>query len=164
MREQKRPITPSEAKRSLRALDILSGKVEPFPDIQLCKKKQQHESQIQKSLFEWANLSSGKYPELKLMFHIPNGGRRDVVEAYHLKQQGTKSGVPDLCLPVARSGYHGLYIELKAAGGRLQDSQREWIADLTRQGYAAYVCYGFDEAKTVIESYLKGENIYDKKN
>ena len=30
----------------------------------------------QVQLFEWAQWASGKYPELGLMHHIPNGGKR----------------------------------------------------------------------------------------
>lgn len=30
----------------------------------------------QMCLFRWADAQSGKYPELSLMYHIPNGGKR----------------------------------------------------------------------------------------
>ena len=152
MKNKHRPITSAEARRSLHALDVLSGKVTAPPKPR--SKPIQREAQIQTALFEWAALSAGKYTELKLMFHVANGGRRDIIEAAHLKQQGVKPGVPDLCLPVARGGFHGLYIELKAAGGRLQDSQKAWLDDLSRQGYKAVTAYGFDEARAVIEGYL----------
>ena len=77
------------------------------------------EAQHQAAVFKWSQLPDvrQRYPELKLLHHIPNGGRRDPVEAKHLKQQGVKSGVPDLCLPVARRDYHGLYIEMKTETG-----------------------------------------------
>ncbi len=45
---------------------------------------------------------------------MPNGGKRDKATAAVLKRQGVKAGVPDIMLPAARAGYHGLYIELKA--------------------------------------------------
>ena len=35
------------------------------------------EAQEQSDLFRWADLAKGKYPELTLMFHIPNGGSRN---------------------------------------------------------------------------------------
>lgn len=73
-----------------------------------------HESVEQTNLFRWAAYEQGKYPELKLMYHIPNGGSRNRLEAANLKKQGVKSGVPDICLPVARGAYHGLYIEMKS--------------------------------------------------
>jgi uncharacterized protein YecT (DUF1311 family) len=59
-----------------------------------------------------------------------------------------------LCLPVARGQYHGLYLELKSAGGRLQESQRAWLDELNKQGYKAATAFGFNEARQVIEDYL----------
>lgn len=92
------------------------------------------------------------------MFHIPNGGSRNVVEAVHFKQQGVKPGVPDIFLPIPTKKYHGLFIELKKdKGGRVSPEQHEWIDYLTKQGYKAQVCKGFDEAQKTIERYLKGE-------
>ena len=114
------------------------------------------EAQEQRALFEWARLQSGKYPELALMYHIPNGGRRNAKEAAMLKAEGVKPGVPDICLPVSRSIYHGLYIELKRKrGGKTSDAQKEWINGLKAQGYAALVCRGWEDAKDSIIEYLK---------
>lgn len=156
MSNRSRPITQTEARRSLHALDVLSHKVTEPPKPR--QRKQQHEAKIQADLFKWAELFKWKYPELKMMFHVANGGRRDLVEGYHLKQQGVKSGVPDICLPVPRGKFAGLFLELKAKGGRLQDNQKIWLDDLARQGYKAVVCFGFDEAKAAIENYLQGES------
>lgn len=106
---------------------------------------------------DWANRASGKWPELALLYHIPNGGSRNEVEAMHLRRQGVKSGVPDLCLPVSRCGCHGLYIELKRRqGGRISQNQSAWLVALNTQGYAAKVCYGWEDARETLESYLKG--------
>lgn len=157
MKERTKPITPTEAKRNLHALDILSGRVTAPANRAKTGKRIQHEAQIQTMLFQWAKLHEYLYPELRLLYHCPNGGSRDAVECYHLKQQGVRAGVPDLILPVARGQYYGLYLEVKAEGGRLQDSQKQWLDELNRQGYKAIVCYGFDEAKTAIEEYLKLE-------
>lgn len=117
----------------------------------------QHEAREQEALFRWAAFAVGKYPELKLLYHIPNGGSRNKAEAAHLKRQGVKAGVPDLHLPVARSGYHGLYIELKAGKNKTSKNQDRWLSDLAKEGYCAMVCYGFGEAKNAILSYLGGK-------
>lgn len=70
------------------------------------------------------------------MYHIPNGGKRGKVEAIHFKAEGVKAGVPDICLPVPRGEWHGLYIELKRReGGRVSPEQTKWLEDLMRQGY-----------------------------
>jgi len=113
------------------------------------------ESQEQVMLFQWARFESARYPELKLMYHIPNE-RSSRNEAMRLKNEGVKAGVPDIFLPCARGGYHGLYIELKRReGGRLSQYQREMIRDLRAQDYAAVVCRGFDEARQIILDYLR---------
>ena len=67
----------------------------------------------QSAIFEWAALMQGAYPELGLLFAIPNGGKRDKATAGKLKAEGVKAGVPDMCLPVSNGKYHGLFIELK---------------------------------------------------
>ena len=72
----------------------------------------------QATLMDWAALMAGRWPELQLLFHVPNGGARGKAEAARMKRQGVKAGVPDLMLPVARGGYHGLFLEMKAALGR----------------------------------------------
>ena len=149
----KRAVTPAEAKKSLQALAILSGKAEPS-DFKPPQKKEQREAKIQTELFKWAKSYEWEYPELRLMFHIANEGKRSAVSGYHLKQQGLKSGLPDICLPIARGGFHALYIELKAESGRLQDNQKQWLDDLTKQGYKAVTAFGLEKAKEVITDYL----------
>lgn len=114
------------------------------------------EAQEQAALIQWSQLQSGKYPELRLLYHIPNGGSRHPAEAARLKQQGVKAGVPDLCLPVARGGYNGLYIELKAGRNRPTSAQEDWLGWLNQQGYRAVVCWGWQAAKDEIMAYLEG--------
>lgn len=114
------------------------------------------ESQEQQSLFQWARLMEGRYPELRLLHAIPNGGLRNKATAAILSAEGVKSGVPDICLPVARGGYHGLYIELKRReGGRPSKAQIDWIIRLNEQGHKANICLGWEEARAVIEKYLE---------
>ena len=112
------------------------------------------ESDEQKALFEWAALAQGKYPDLVLMYHIPTGGSRHPAEAANLKAQGVKAGVPDICLPVPRGVFHGLFIEMKYGKNKLSDKQKEWIHALLGQGYAVHVCYTMEEARTAILNYL----------
>ncbi|QNU68698.1 VRR-NUC domain-containing protein [Ruminiclostridium herbifermentans] len=94
-------------------------------------------------------------PELDLMYHIPNGGKRDIATAKRLKAEGVKAGVPDICLPVPRGVYHGLYIELKAGENKTTRKQNEWLEALDNNGYFTAVCYGWEEASKVITNYLK---------
>jgi hypothetical protein len=117
------------------------------------------EADEQMMLMKWAAYSRGKYPELAMLFHIPNGGSRNRIEAARLKAQGVCPGVPDLCLPVARGAYHGLFIELKRQkGGRLSDEQKGWLDALGRNGYRAIRCDGWAKAAEEIARYL-GEGV-----
>ena len=115
------------------------------------------EAGAQEALFQWLNLISSRYPEAGLAFHIPNGGKRNASEAAHLKRQGVKAGVPDIFLPAAHGGYFGLFIEMKVGKNRATENQKKWLEDLTKQGYKAVVCYGWEAAKDEIEAYLKQE-------
>lgn len=114
----------------------------------------EHEEQA--ALVRWAEFQRPKWPELALLHAIPNGGHRHRVTAARLQAEGVRAGVPDLCLPVPRGGWHGLYIELKTRRGRPSREQRRWLDALRAQGYRAEVCRGWEAARAVIEDYLAG--------
>lgn len=110
------------------------------------------EAQEQQAVVEWCDAMGVP------VFHVPNGGSRHPAEAAHLKAQGVKPGVPDLFVPVARGGYHGLFVEMKRGkGGRLTKEQAEWIRLLRGQGYCAWCCHGAENAIPLVERYVAGE-------
>ena len=114
------------------------------------------ESFEQQTLFHWARYYRGKYPELDLMYHIPNEGKRSYSTGRRMLAEGLKPGVPDICLPVARGGYHSLYIELKRReGGRVTQAQTQWLGALRDAGHMATVCKGWEEASEMILRYLQ---------
>ena len=108
------------------------------------------EAAEQIAYFKWA----AYIPELRWAFHIPNGGSRNKIEAVNLKRQGVKSGVSDIFIPLARGGYHGLFIELKVGRNKPTDNQLEFINVMKKEGYAASVCYGAEAAIAVTRQYL----------
>ena len=110
------------------------------------------------NVIAWAMWEKSRYPELKLLHHIPNGGSRNKAEAVKLKQMGVRAGVPDLHLPVPKGRYCGLYIEMKYETGRLQESQKEFLK--AAAGYRNYcaVCYGSEEAISVLKEYVTLED------
>lgn len=115
------------------------------------------ESIEQQQLMAWAALEAHKYPCLRLLHAIPNGGKRGKVTAAIMQAEGVKRGVPDLFLPVPRGGYHGLYIEMKRQrGGQVSGHQVWWLNALREQGYRTAVCKGFEPARRVILDYLGG--------
>ena len=112
----------------------------------------------QVTLMHMLGIVAAEWPEVRLMFAIPNGGARHPAVAGKLKAEGVKAGVPDLLLPVARGGYHGLFIEMKARkGGRASPEQKEWLAELTLKGYMCEICHGAEEAFATIMMYLEVE-------
>ena len=117
------------------------------------------ESTEQALVFKWAEYMTEQFPELEHLYHIPNGGSRNKLEAYHLKQQGVKSGVPDLHLPVPRGKYHSLYIEMKVNKNKPTDNQLKWHDALRKYGNRVEVCYSFEEAQKVLLDYLKSTRV-----
>ena len=113
------------------------------------------ENDEQKALMRWAKFNMGRWPDLRMLLHIPNEGRRDPRTGYALKQMGLRKGFPDLLLLTPRGTMHGLAIEMKRTkGGKVSAEQAQWIADLVAQGYAACVCYGWEAAAREIERYM----------
>jgi hypothetical protein len=108
----------------------------------------------QKLLFEWARMYEGRYPELELLFAVPNGGYRAMTTAVKLKQEGVKAGVPDVWLPVPRGDYCGLIIEMKFGRNTTEVSQKEWLTSLSFLGWSCHVCYCFEAARMVVLWYL----------
>lgn len=112
------------------------------------------EATEQVRVMDWCRWHEVRTPELALLYHVPNGGSRNQLEAANLKQQGVKAGVPDLFLPVARHDFHGLYIEMKYGKNKTTDKQEWWLEQLGQQGYKTAVCYGAEEAINTIAGYL----------
>jgi hypothetical protein len=94
------------------------------------------------------------YPVLKLLYAVPNGRDRNLRVAQKLKAEGVLAGVADLCLPAARRGYHGLYIEMKSEEGVATKEQKEFLRGVSGEGYCAVIAHGVDEAKAMLEWYL----------
>lgn len=109
----------------------------------------------QMGVMDWAAYAQRRYPELCLLHHIPNGGKRKTTEAARFKAMGVKAGVPDLFLPVPRGGFAGLYIEMKYGKNKPTEKQKVWINALKAQGYRVEVCYSGYKATATLEEYLK---------
>ena len=112
----------------------------------------------QAALFRMAALHLSVYPELALLFNIPNGAYKSKSAQRVFKATGLRSGVPDLMLPVACGQYHGAFIEMKRTkGGVVSETQKTWIAALRGEGYCVAVCAGWAAAWSVITDYLEGK-------
>lgn len=121
------------------------------------------ESQHQAALIRWLDsVAALRWPNLAMFdgrlpyFHVRNEAARG-----RAWRPGNRKGVPDLFLAVpgaasngAGQRAHGLFVELKATGGRASPEQAAWIDYLTRAGYDARVCHGHAAAIAAIEEHL----------
>lgn len=127
----------------------------------------EHDEQV--TVVQWAELQTGKYPDLELLFAIPNGGgrgkpfidkggnKRPPLLAIKLKREGLKSGVPDLMLPVAKQGFHGLFIEMKdknSPSAKLSDKQLRYQQLLLERNYMVRTCWDAGEGIQCLINYL----------
>ena len=103
----------------------------------------------------WADFALTTYPELELLYHIPNEGKRSKATGGRLKALGLKAGVPDLCLPTAHGGYIGLYIEMKVKPNKPTEKQKHWLRMLRAAGHMVAVCYDWDSARQLLEDYMR---------
>jgi len=111
----------------------------------------------QQALFQWAEhmVTSGQYPELHLMFAIPNW-RPKKGERLQMAAEGVKPGTPDIFIPVPRRGIPGMFIELKVGKNKPTELQRTKQKALQAQGYYVVTCWGFEQARDEILFYLEG--------
>jgi len=124
------------------------------PEI-LAKSGTEHGEQL--AVMQWAALNMKRFPELRWLFAIPNGGGRSAIQGARLKAEGVKPGVSDLMLPVARKGYHGLFIEMKKAKilpSSVRPEQKEFLEFVLDNGYQGEVAFGWIRASQIIENYL----------
>lgn len=125
------------------------------------KKSVQHEQELQ---IKCMNFTRERYPD-ELIFHIPNGRKRNKIDGGILKKMGVLAGVPDIF--VAKQSkclkYNGFFIELKAKrlnkNGKIvrnypDDNQRKIIARLRELGYKAEVIDSFEDYTRELREYL----------
>lgn len=116
------------------------------------------EDDEQIALIKWARLYLFRGEPLSdYLFHIPNGGKRSKVQGAIFKRLGVKAGVSDLFLPIPVGGQPGLWLEMKPPKkykSRVSESQDVWLKRMLKQGYAAFVCYGWEDARERILEYL----------
>lgn len=87
----------------------------------------------------------------RLIYHVPNGGKRNAFEGARMKKMGVRKGMLDYHLPEARGGFIGLWVELKVdyfdpetgklvAKNRMSKEQKEVKAELEALGHKVIEC------------------------
>jgi len=114
-----------------------------------------------------------QYPGIIFNSDLSGSTKLTMGQAVALKKLRSGRGFPDLQILEPRNGYHSLFIELKAEGTDLlkkrmvdKDGYPMWASDhikeqhemierLNELGYKAEFAVGWDEAKKLIDNYLK---------
>lgn len=136
-------MTPKE-----RLFAILDGKVKDTAR----KTPTQWEHSLQVGCITWLKL---QYPNV-VVWATPNGAFCGVKQARKLKAEGMVSGVPDLFIPMARKGYHGLFVEMKnGKKGRVSEEQMAMMIRLRKEGYQCAVCRSLEEFIKIIKDYFE---------
>ena len=107
------------------------------------------------------------YKDIIWRFDLAADLKLTIGQARKHKRLQQHRGYPDLFIAEPRGKYHGAYIELKKAGTRIFKKNGTLVADehireqfdtleqLRRKGYVAEFACGFDEAKRIIDEYLR---------
>ena len=117
-------------------------------------KSTRKESDIQSEFFEKMKLFFPKIPD-KLVFHVPNGGSRNKIEAANLKRQGVKPGVSDVIILIPRNGFASLCLEFKTESGTQSDEQKEFQRQAEACGSKYVIVRSVAAAIEVTKEYLK---------
>lgn len=96
------------------------------------------------------------FPEV-LILSIPNGAGTTARNRLALYAEGLLPGVPDLFIPEARKGFHGLWIEMKTKEGVESAAQKRIRNNLENNNYLCYVARTEQTAINIIEAYLLQE-------
>jgi hypothetical protein len=117
------------------------------------------EHQIQSAFFQWVRVAEKIHPRLKLMFAVPNAGKRGYKTAAMLIAEGLRKGVLDVLFPVASSGFNGLAIEFKKPGGVLTPEQEDFADALTGEGWLVVMMTDSHGAISLVKNYLGLKNV-----
>lgn len=112
----------------------------------------EHAEQV--ALFDWAKYHESRWPCLRWLHAIPNGGHRHKRVAQKMRAEGVKAGISDVFLPVAKRGYHGIYLEMKHGRNKPTDNQIAFMEFAKEQGYYVDVFWSWRDAAEVLEWYL----------
>ena len=109
------------------------------------------ESKLQQACVRWFRY---QYPT-RIIYAIPNGGKRKFTTGSILRAEGLLSGVPDLFIAEPMGDFHGMYIEMKKGSGKQTPAQMDMEEKLINRGYLCSVCRTFEEFEMEVSSYFR---------
>ncbi len=110
------------------------------------------EDQIHRSILSFLEI---RLPQA-VIWHTPNGGSRNKIEAAKLKGLGTRAGIPDLL--VFLKG-RLLAIEVKKEGGRLSPAQNAMLQRLSCEGATTAVCRSVEDAEETVTGWVEAKDV-----
>lgn len=107
-----------------------------------------------------------QYPDVIFNTDLSGAGKLTMGQAIALKALRSGRGFPDLVIYEPKNDFCGLFLELKREGTKVYnkkfvgatphiEEQIQMLEKLNDKGYAACFAVGFDEAKKIIDNYLK---------
>ena len=131
------------------------------------KYKNQIEFLIQKQICQYLE---HQYPKLLFISDTSSGAKLTMPQAVRNKLiQKSDFKIPDLQIVEPNKDWHGLFLELKKETpykktGGLKASQNNHLEEqensmklLRENGYFACFCWSFDQAKEIIDAYIKNK-------
>lgn len=108
-------------------------------------KSYKSENRIQQECYMWF---WNTYPEYRrLLFAVPNGGARSIIEGKLFKDTGVVAGVSDMLLMVDTETY---CFELKTTIGTQSDKQISWQKLVEREGFKYYIIRSLSQFKSKV--------------
>lgn len=80
-----------------------------------------------------------------VVYAVPNGGKRNKLEAVRLRAEGVLAGIPDVHIPAL-----ALYIEMKTSIGKVSPVQKAMHERLRKDGQTVEVCRSVDDVMRVV--------------
>jgi hypothetical protein len=132
-----------------------------FPTYLADIRSQRSESAEQQALIKWwavIHKTLGIADE-RVLFAVPNAGKRSPRAGHRMKAEGLRAGIPDLVLAVPTNSHHGLFIEMKTDTGRPSEDQLSVIQAFRSLGYECVIARGRNDAIKAITLYLSGKAV-----
>jgi hypothetical protein len=123
------------------------------------RKREYPESVMQREFIAWTRfqITKSKFEGIELTYAIPNAGKMTLQAGQRARSEGLTAGVPDVCVPVPKSGYGALYIEFKAGKAGLNEAQQDYQPRLADYNAVA-ICRSCEDAISVVKYYYSLTN------
>lgn len=107
------------------------------------------EDQIQQQIFTWYNnkYCLKNHNPRHIIFSVPNGGSRNILEAKKMKLTGTLAGVSDLIIIQQNKT---IFVEVKTEKGIQSDVQKDFQTRVSNLGFEYLIVRSLEDFKNKI--------------